>query len=329
MTMGRIPKLPPASLSVVIVTHNHSEVLGECLQAATEVLPSDTQFLHIDNASTDGTWKVAGRFSNVITIRSEANVGFSEAMNRGIGATRSDLVLTLGPDVYLQPGFLDALLPALSEPGVAMAGPILLDAQNSSVIDDAGTILTAGWQFKSRGSGEPDVDQYRAGNVLAICGGCCLLRRRAVKDLALSGELFDSDFFAYKEDIDLGWRAHLLGWTCRFEPAARALHGRKGGKEFSPLVRELSIRNRWCLLLKNGDAVTLARQLHSLVGLELYQVINHAPAYGIRRFLSVIPSMLRKRRALRQRRRLTPRQMRQRFRDLRTETPYCITKDPV
>jgi GT2 family glycosyltransferase len=315
-------------LSVVVVTRNHADTLARCLHAVRAAAPADTPIHVLDNASSDGTAQAARDVPGVRLTEMGHNAGFSAAVNRGLLEARSDLVLSLGPDVVLEPGFFEALLPALG-PGVAMATGLLLEAADPRRIDDAGTLMTAGRQFKSRGAGEPDLGRYRAGDVLAVCGGCCLLRRQAIEDLRLDRELFDEDFFAYKEDVDLGWRAHLLGWTCRFEPAARALHGRKGGRSGSELVRRLSVRNRLLLLLKNEDLSSLVLRLPELVAFELYQLANHARAYRLRETAALIPAMLRKRKLLARRRRLGPGPMRRRLRLLARGAEVGAGRDPA
>jgi GT2 family glycosyltransferase len=315
-------------LGVVVVTHNHADTIVRCLQSARAAAPADASILMLDNASEDGTAELARGVPGVEVLELGRNTGFAAAMNQGIAACGSELVACLGPDVVLQAGFFEALVPALG-PGVAMATGLLLDASDPGRIDDAGTIMTLGRQFKCRGAGQPDLGQYPAGDVLAVCGGCCLLRREAVEDLRLGGELFDEDFFAYKEDIDLGWRAHLLGWTCRFEPAARALHGRKGGRSGSELMLGLSIRNRLWLLLKNEDLSSLALRLPELVAFELYQLYRHARVYRLRETAALVPAMLSKRRMLARRRRVGPRAMRRRLRLLSRGLAVGVDRDPA
>ena len=315
-------------LSVVVVTHNHADTVAQCLESVRATSPTDTRIRVLDNASADQTEAAARSVPGVQVTPMGRNTGYSAAMNQGVTESDTDLVLCLGPDVVLQPGFFEALVPAMG-PGVAMATGLLLDAADRTRIDDAGTVMTAGRQFKSRGAGEPDRGQHRAGDVLAVCGGCCLLRRDAVADLELGGELFDEDFFAYKEDVDLGWRAHLLGWTCRFEPAARALHARKGARSLSEQMFRLSVRNRLLLLLKNEDLASFALRFPELLALELYQFANHARAYRLRETLRLVPAMLRKRRLLAGRRRLAARAMRRRLVLLAQGQDVSAGRDPV
>jgi GT2 family glycosyltransferase len=72
---------------------------------------------------------------------------------------------------------------------------------------------------------------------------------------AVLSEVFDEDFFAYREDADLAWRAQLLGWTSVYVPAARARHRRRVTPErrtqLPMAINRASVRNRFLLRLKN------------------------------------------------------------------------------
>ena len=48
-----------------------------------------------------------------------------------------------------------------------------------------------------------------------------------IDDISIDGEFFDPDFFVYREDADVAWRAQLLGWSCIYTPHARGYHVRK------------------------------------------------------------------------------------------------------
>ena len=64
--------------------------------------------------------------------------------------------------------------------------------------------------------------------------------------------LFDEDFFAYLEDVDLAWRARRAGWRCLYVPAARVLHRHSAtGIEGSPFKSYHLGRNKVWLIAKN------------------------------------------------------------------------------
>jgi GT2 family glycosyltransferase len=76
-----------------------------------------------------------------------------------------------------------------------------------------------------------------------------------IEDISIGGDFFDPDFFVYREDADVAWRAQLLGWTCIYTPHARAYHVRKvlpGNRRALPDVINMhSVKNRFLMRLKN------------------------------------------------------------------------------
>ena len=82
-------------------------------------------------------------------------------------------------------------------------------------------------------------------------------------DISLNGEFFDADFFAYREDADLAWRAQLFGWKCLYTPLAVAYHVRQVLPEkrsaLPALINMHSVKNRWLMRIKNTTAHLYAR----------------------------------------------------------------------
>lgn len=64
--------------------------------------------------------------------------------------------------------------------------------------------------------------------------------------------MFDEDFFAYYEDVDLSFRAQLAGWQVRFAPEAVVYHqiGATSGK-LKGFATYQTMKNQQVLLYKN------------------------------------------------------------------------------
>src|SRR5205085_1936102 len=94
-------------------TYNSQRFIGPCLEALFRQAGVSFQVVVVDNDSTDSTREILARFADRIhLIQNERNVGFAAAQNQAIAASRSDWVLTLNPDVFLTPGFLQQILEA-------------------------------------------------------------------------------------------------------------------------------------------------------------------------------------------------------------------------
>jgi GT2 family glycosyltransferase len=80
------------------------------------------------------------------------------------------------------------------------------------VIDSTGIYFLRNLRHLDRGEGEIGSGQYdRPEYVMGATGAAALYRRKMVEDVSVEEEFFDGDFFAYREDADVAWRAQLLG----------------------------------------------------------------------------------------------------------------------
>ena len=197
-----------------------------------ELLPSlDSQTLPhevivVDNASTDGTQDfLRQKWPGVRTIAFAENRGFGRAVNEGVAASSSRVVVLLNNDIVCTPTFLERLVEVL-DPGhaVVMAAPVLVRRGNEKRIDTAGIIFDRTLHGFNHFYGEPvEVLTGDPLDPLAPCGGAAAFERAAF--LEVGG--FDPAFFAYLEDVDLGIRCVARGWKCRLAPRARPLDARR------------------------------------------------------------------------------------------------------
>jgi GT2 family glycosyltransferase len=110
-----------------------------------------------------------------------------------------------------------------------------------------------------RGSQEIDNGEYSNFEyVFGATAAAALYRREMIDDVSIDGEFFDSDFFVYREDADVAWRAQLLGWRCLYTPNPRAYHVRNvlpGNRRALPAeINMHSVKNRFLMRIKNMTA---------------------------------------------------------------------------
>jgi len=183
------------------------------------------------------------------------------------------------------------------------------------VFDSTGIYFTPNQRHFDRGSRQPDRGQYeRAEYVFGATGAACLYRRAMIEDISIDGEFFDPDFFAYREDADVAWRAQLLGWKCLYTPLARAYHVRSvlpvNRRSVSPLVNMHSVKNRWLLRIKNMTGPLYRRYWLAITWRDLVVVAGCLlrEFSSLRAFLLLArawPRAWKKRRIIMQRRRAT------------------------
>ena len=158
-----------------------------------------------------------------------------------------------------------------------------------------------------RGQGEADRGQYDASGEVFGADACAGLYARAMlEDVAVRGEIFDEDFFAYREIVDLSWRARLRGWRTVYEPEAVAFHCRTFSpatrSAVSPRLKRLSLKNRYLMILKNETLRNYLRHLPWIASFDAVLLIyllffdpRTLAAFGD--LLRILPRALRRRRA--------------------------------
>ncbi len=232
-----------------------------CLETLSRQKDISFDLIVVDNASTDSSLEiVANLFPEAEIIRNQNNQGFCAPHNQAIRLSNAPYYMPLNPDIQLQPDFMAAMLAAMqTDPRNGMAAAKLLlgtPADPPHRLDLTGLFIDRKRRQYLRGHGEIDQGQFDApGEVFGVDGSVPLYRREMLEDIKINGEYFDEAFFAHKEDVDLSWRARLLGWKCVYTPQAVAFHdrqfrpGKRQGR--SAEIRLDAVKNRYFLLLKN------------------------------------------------------------------------------
>lgn len=324
---------------VSIVTCNSAPYLRRCLDSVFAQTYRDRIVTVWDNASADDSFGIALEFGGSLGAvqRSQLNIGFCAAHNRMIAATASDYVLALNPDVVLEPSFLEMMVRALEDDvragsatgklwrwqTDAAPGSIVNAPLSKEILDTTGMYFTPNQRHLDRGSGEQDRGQYETREyVFGASGAAAFFRRAMLEEVRAGDQYFDEDFFAYREDADLAWRAQWLGWRCLYLPEARGFHVRRVVPErrasLPGVINMHSFKNRFLLRIKNMDASTYARfflpiTLRDLSALGYVLLREPASLRAVPLLCKAWPRAWEQRRALRIRRRVAPRDMRSWF----------------
>jgi GT2 family glycosyltransferase len=251
-------------VSVTIVTYNSGRFIKRCLESVLEQRYSNLEVIVIDNDSTDGTVDILEQFVDRCRIvTNEENVGFAEAQNQAIRMAEGEWVLTLNPDVLLMPGFIASLVEAgyVDKKVGTVCGKLLtltpeFDIPEQPRVDSTGIYFNPMLRHLDRGSKELDNGHYlNFEYVFGATAAAALYRREMIDDIVIDGEFFDPDFFVYREDADVAWRAQLMGWRCLYTPRARGYHVRKvlpGNRRALPSAINMhSVKNRFLMRIKN------------------------------------------------------------------------------
>ena len=314
-------------VAITIVTFNSSAFIRQCLRYVFEQDCTGIEVIIVDNASSDGTIEILREYERQArVVYNRENTGFAAGQNQAIALTNAEWILTLNPDVRLTSNFLRMLVTAgEAESGVgSVCGKLLamapdFEVPERAVFDSTGIYMTRNLRHLDRGSRVPDEGRYdKAEYVFGGTGAACLYRRRMIEDISIGGEFFDLDFFAYREDADVAWRAQLMGWKCLYTPLAVAYHVRSvlpHNRSAVPAVLNMhSVKNRWLLRIKNMTGGVYRRYWLPITVRDLVVIGGcvvrewlSLPAFWL--VLRKLPSTLAKRREIMQRRRVADDQM--------------------
>jgi GT2 family glycosyltransferase len=268
--------------AAVVVNFNGGADLPACLEAL-RAQSAPVELVLVDCASSDGTRRLAeGPPDGVRGLALPANLGYAGGCAAGL-ALLDDAVEVVGffnPDCFPSRDYLavcDSVLSSGRDVG-GVAGRLV--RPDGTTLDSCGQVLTP-WLLRvhDRGYGRPAAGAYPTpATVLAACGAGMVYRREALLAAAVDGEVFPSDFFAFWEDLDLGWRVSNAGWRVVYEPRAVAVHRRAATAAAGagrlihrrpPELRAAIVANRWATLLRNLHTVDFCLRFPVLLPGEL------------------------------------------------------------
>ena len=209
-------------ICIVIVSYNVCQLLDECLQSVKRALQGIAGEIYVvDNLSTDGTVEtLQPRHPDVHFIANKQNVGFACANNQAIRCTDSEYVLLLNPDTVVYENTLRGVLDFMDQhPEAGGAGVRMLTREGQPAPESRRAIPTP-WvaMLKMLGATRryymSHLSWDEPGQIEAISGAFCMLRRKALDQIGL----LDEDYFMYGEDIDLSYRLLKGGWQNWYLP---------------------------------------------------------------------------------------------------------------
>ncbi|MCY3592483.1 MAG: glycosyltransferase family 2 protein [Acidobacteria bacterium] len=267
------------SVDILVVSWNgrrHLETLLPALEAQRD--PGATVGIRLfDNGSTDGTaaW-VRSEHAGIDLVVHRTNLGFSAANNRLAEASSADALVLVNNDTRPRPDWLAELVAALREapPDVAALSGCIVDWDGKRLDFGRGVMAFDGHAFQlDYGRRLEDVETPAEGaELLFPCGGNMIVRR----DAFLSAGGFDESYFAYLEDVDLGWRFWSGGERVLSAPRAVVHHRSKATSNLLGNANRglLFERNAYFTAFKNYDA-ELWPQLMPAVQLTLLARTQH------------------------------------------------------
>jgi hypothetical protein len=293
----------PPLVSVVVVNFNGKKFLDDCLSSLAGQTFRNFEVILVDNGSSDGSANyIRERFPSVILVETGKNLGFAGGTNAGIRVALGEFIFTLNNDTIADPHLIEEIVKSMqADPHVGMCGTKMVFPDGR--IDSTGMCISRSGAAWGRGIYEHDNGQYdTAEEIFGPCAGAALYRRSMLDQIGL----FDEDFFAYHEDVDLAFRGRLAGWTCRYAPTARVVHihgGTTGSR--SDISLYYGNRNMTWYIVKNFPRHTMVLWSPWIIGRQCaiipYYLFCGRGRLIIRAKIDMmkgLPAILRKRRGI-------------------------------
>lgn len=245
-------------VSIVIVNMNGKHHLPACFKSITRLdYPKDKiEVIVVDNGSSDGSVQlIQASYKWVKLIQNTRNEGFAKPSNDGARAATSPFVAFINNDMRVQRDWLKELVSSMINNNAQCAGSVILN-WNGKEIDFCGGSVNfygLGYQDDFKKPVSLLKEKYNEDSeLLFACGGAMLIDRK----IFLDAGGFDEDYFAYYEDVDLGWRLRVMGYKIVLSVRSMVYH--KHNSTSKTITRErvqlLYERNKIYTAYKNyGD----------------------------------------------------------------------------
>ena len=241
-----------SSVAAIVLNWNDADLLPHSVGSLfKQTMKSD--IIVVDNNSADNSREVIESFGDKVTpLYNSKNTGFAGGVNTGIRYAVEqgyEYITLLNNDATANPKWIEELYKVCSSDKKIGSATSAMIHSSKKTYDSTGDFYTLWGLPYPRGREEPVKNQYDLSrDIMGSSGGASMFRASMFKDIGL----FDEDFFAYYEDIDLGLRAHTRGWKFKFVPEAKVLHatGTTSGrvKNFGTYQ---GLKNQPLVLIKN------------------------------------------------------------------------------
>ena len=267
-------------VSIIIVNYNGSGFLQDCINSVLNLNYPRFELIIVDNASADNSVSIIEDFKKHAKIRltlvkSGQNLGFARANNIGVEYSSCKYIAFLNNDTVVDKNWLCTMVDVLEKDASVGAIQSLLLTRDGLGFDSLGGIIDV------LGTAEDRVTQFNKSRqiikrgyeqIFSACAAAMLVR----KDVFENVGKFDSNFFAYYEDVDLSWRIRLNGYSVILDRNSTVYHMRsQTSKKFRRQVFDYHLyKNQLAMLIKNYGSKTFLLVMPVVSLLYFYRIAN-------------------------------------------------------
>ena len=242
-------------MKVSVVTPNYNGV--KFLNTFLNSLNNDSEYIDeviiIDNGSSDDSlnYLKSHEFDfPLVLVENNENIGFAPAVNQGIKKARNELIFSINNDTEVKEGSIKALIDLItSEDDIFSVQAKMLQYNNKELIDDVGDEYNLLAWTKKTGENHPSEDYEEVKEIFSSCAGAAMYKKSVLEEIGL----FDDNFFAYMEDVDLAIRSRIYGYRNLLCPDAIVYHigSATSGSRYNEFKVRLAARNNVWVVYKN------------------------------------------------------------------------------
>lgn len=296
--------------SVIIPNFNGIKYLPFCLSSLKKQTFSNFEIIVVDNGSTDGSVEfIRKNYPKAKIIQFSNNKGFAQAVNKGIGEANGKYIALLNNDTETDPHWLEEMVKVLDKnKDIHFCASLILNYKDRNIIDSAGDGFSSWGLGYKIGHGEKMEAKYKKQRfVFGACGAAAIYRKTLFERIGF----FDEDFFAYREDVDLNFRAQLAGYRCLYTPSAIVYH--HGSKTAtSRFINYYATKNNLNVLVKNIPLNLFLKNIHKIILAQVLRFLSRPKYFFLYlasslKFFQELPKMLQKRKKVLELRRVSER----------------------
>jgi GT2 family glycosyltransferase len=264
-------------VSIVLITWNGEKLLKQYLYSIANLKYSNLEVIIVDNGSDDDSVAYIKRsYPGYRVVKSNVNMGTSGGSNIGADYAKGKYIFFTSNDMVYDRYLIDAMILPLERDqkcGAVACKVRYMDEKGAptDIIDSVGGDIDIFGFPNIRGNRQEDTGQYERSLEVFFAFGCSILIRN---DVFREVGGYDSKLFTLADDIDLCWRARLLGYSVYYEPKALLFH--RGSATINSIfkrsqTRYMSERHTLRMLIKNYSCTSLLYVLpvyFFLLGLE-------------------------------------------------------------
>jgi len=255
-------------ISIIILNYNAGNLLLDCIKSILKTNYPNFEIILVDNASKDNSHiKCKEKFPQIQLIENEDNLGYCGGNNLGIKEAKGEFIIILNPDTIVEPNWIKELINSYEKFGEGLYQPKFLTTTDHSILMSTGNMIQLfGFGF-ARGKGEIDEGKFEEHENIGYASGTCLFSSaETFKKLGM----FDPFLFAYHDDLDIGWKAAMIGIKSHYVPKSIVYHPPEGFSfKWSSFKFYLLERNRMYCILTHYSRSTFYKLLPSLILVEI------------------------------------------------------------